>query len=51
VKVDENLRKALGPKARKGIYVGHNDTSSCARIMRLDKTKLNLHQLIPLRCE
>jgi hypothetical protein len=40
VKVDETMREALSAKARKGVYVGHNDTSGCARVLMLDKSKL-----------
>ena len=39
VKVDETMREALSAKARKGVYVGHNDTSGCARVLMLDKSK------------
>ena len=39
VKVDEQLRQALSGKSRRGIYVGHDPISNCARIMLLDKTR------------
>ena len=39
VKIDEQIREALGPKARKGLYVGHSDTAGCSRVLLLDRVK------------
>ena len=40
VKVEDQMRQSLDPKARVGVYVGHDTTCNEARVMLLDKKRI-----------